>query len=308
MFAKFPIFYAVSFFCFLSSITLSAKSANDQFKINEMNGFKLNDFPDFEKKWKMVTVRYRKDTGEMRLTYANESAWEVLSQGRNDYPKGAVFAKIGLKTQPDSAFPSSAVPSGARRFQFMVKDPEKFKDTEGWGYVLFDELGNIFPQDVNVQTNACAACHRLVPDRGYVFSQLMKLEPGKAVSFKNEKVMPYTERIKFKKKNIKKLPEFIQNLIPKFYKEVEIVDHEITKFLFQGTLDEIRPMLSARAKQSKLPVLLLSEKNNDFSLVFIEALDISCESEIKTGFFMKGVSSAMGATNPNYETRYCWVD
>ncbi len=39
-----------------------------------MNGINFYDCKDFQTKWSLVTIRFRKDTGEMRLTYANELA------------------------------------------------------------------------------------------------------------------------------------------------------------------------------------------------------------------------------------------
>src|SRR4051812_40536000 len=97
-----------------------------------MSGVRLQDFRDFEKKWHLVTVRYRKDTAELRFTYANDIAWEALNRHSLDYPEGAVFGKIGVATQSDLSFASSSVPSGARRYQFMVRNKEKYQDTNGW--------------------------------------------------------------------------------------------------------------------------------------------------------------------------------
>ncbi|MGZ3690519.1 MAG: cytochrome P460 family protein [Pseudobdellovibrio sp.] len=287
------------------------------FKKDEMNGYKLSDFPDFEKKWKLVTVRFRKDTGEMRFTYANDQALETLLKGATDYPDGAVFAKIGIKTSEDPAFPSSAVPAGARRYQFMVRDKKKFASTEGWGYVLFDKGGTIYPEDVGTQTAACAACHRIIPERGYVFSQMMELavfkdnQPVKA----GKKEIPFSEKIKFKEINVAQLPEELKTEIPKSYKKAQQVDHEISQFLFQGTLDEIKPLLSEQAVKTKQPALILSADKKTYALVYIENLEIQCEQEGKKGFFMKAVSTSPQTgtatstqqKNINYENRYCWT-
>ena len=81
-----------------------------------MISMKLSDFKGVEKNWHLVTVRFRKDTQEMRWTFANDGAWKTLSSGSIEYPNGAVFAKIDAVTHEDAQFPSSAVPSGARRF------------------------------------------------------------------------------------------------------------------------------------------------------------------------------------------------
>ena len=62
--------------------------------LEKMNGISLKDYRGFDKKWKLVTVRYRKDTGEMRFVYANPLAEKTLMSGKTDYPDGAVFAKV----------------------------------------------------------------------------------------------------------------------------------------------------------------------------------------------------------------------
>ncbi len=279
------------------------------FKKDEMNGYKMTDFPDFEKKWKLITVRFRKDTGEMRFTYANDLAFENLQKGVINYPDGAVFAKIGIKTSEDPSFPSSAVPAGARRYQFMVKDKKKFADTEGWGYVLFDKGGTIFPEDTAVQSAACAACHRIIPERGYVFSELMELSVFKDTHEvkADKKAIPYSEKIKFKEIKVTTLPETVKKEIPKEYKKAQKVDHEISQFLFQGTLDEIKPLLSEQAIKTKQPALIISADKKTYALVFIENADIQCEQEGKKGFFMKAISSSPQQKSINYENRYCWT-
>lgn len=277
------------------------------YKIGEMNGFKISDFTDFEKQWKLITVRYRKDTGEMRLTYANDLAYENLLKNSTDYPEGSVFAKIGIKTSEDKAFPSSAVPNAARRYQFMVRDKKKFESTDGWGYALFDKDGKIYPEEQALQSAACAACHRIVPDRGYVFSQMMELSVFKADSTLAKKETHYSERIKFKEVVFTKLPELVKKQIPTSYKKAKQLVHEISKYLFQGTLDEIKPLLAEESVKSKLPVYIVSTDNKSFAVVYIENLEIMCDLEGKKGYFMKAVSSSMNSETPHYENRFCWT-
>lgn len=300
----------MTLFFLVLAVVLNATAedaASKLYKFDEMNGIKFSDYLNFEKDWRLVTVRFRKDTGEMRLTYANDLAFQYLLKGAKDYPEGSVFAKIGIKTVEDKAFPSSAVPAGARRYQFMVRDKKKFETTDGWGYALFDKSGKIYPEDQAVQSAACAACHRIVPERGYVFSELMELS-----LFKGEKAAPkkdthYSERIKFQEISFEKLPELIKKEVPTSYKAAKQIVHEISKFLFQGTLDEIKPLLAEESVKSKLPVFIMGPDNKTFAVVFIENLEIMCEQEGKKGYFMKAVSSSLGNASPNYENRFCWT-
>jgi hypothetical protein len=242
-----------------------------------MTGYKLNDFKDFEKKWKLVTVRYRKDTGEQRFTYANDIAWKALMAGGKFYPTGSVFAKIGLATEEDPSFASSAVPSGARRYQFMVRDAKKYQETDGWGYALFDADGKTFPGNPKTAVMACAACHRVVPDRQYVFSQYMELSPfKKKIPFMKTGMEP---RIQFETVNLDALPKAVLAHLPPKTLQVRKLIGEISENLFQGTLDEIRPVLYKEAARMALPALLTDKTGANFSLVLPVDKKTKCSME-----------------------------
>lgn len=283
-------------------------SASQTIKSNEMSGIKLSDFTDFEKKWKLVTVRFRRDTGEMRFTYANDTAFAALMNSATDYPKGAVFAKIGFKTNQDPGFPSSVVPTESRRYQFMVRDQDKFSKTDGWGYALFDLDGFVYPENAEVQTAACAACHRIVPERGYVFSEYLEMSPKKRSDKSQLTGNHFTQKIKYEDVVVKKLPADIQKLIPSSYKKVRLLKHEISQFLFQGTLDEIKPALSGEAIASKQPALILSADLKSYTLVFIENLNLKCDQDGKTGYFIKSITNSPTQKYNTFETRYCWTE
>ena len=260
----------LTLFFIFSQPVVAERSASQTIKLDEMSGMKLNDFADFEKKWKLVTVRFRRDTGEMRFTYANDMAFEALKNAVTDYPKGSVFAKIGFKTDQDPGFPSSMVPTQSRRYQFMMRDKEKFSKTDGWGYALFDRDGFVFPEDIETQANACAACHRVVPERGYVFSEYLEMSPRKITVKKNLPENHFTQKMKFEDTDINKLPAELQKLVPSSYKKVRLLKHEISQFLFQGTLDEMKPILSEESISSNKPALLLSTDRQSYTLVFVE--------------------------------------
>jgi hypothetical protein len=123
----------------------------------------------FWETWPLVTVRYRKDNGELRFVYANEVAMRALAAGEK-YPDGAIITKIAAVTEGDPLFPNSAVPSAGVRIQFMVKDAVKYAATDGWGYAIFpdDARGGT---DLEGVQSACHACHRLAASLDFVFSR-----------------------------------------------------------------------------------------------------------------------------------------
>lgn len=231
----------------------------------EMNDIKYSSYKDFATKWELVTIRFRKDTGEMRLTYGNKLAVDALKKGSTQYPDGAVFAKTGIHTSSDPQFVSSVVPKGIRRFQYMVKNKKKYASTGGWGYALFDSNGKTFPENPKATQDACYACHTIVENRGDVFS-----EPFDFV--KNTKFPSHAEKpsmkIKFEWKETKSLPDNISTHIPSSIPKIRSVENSILrKNLFQGTLDEMKPILEEESKVSKTPVLFMSEDNKRFVIV-----------------------------------------
>lgn len=230
-----------------------------------MNGYKLKDFPNFSTEWKFVTVRYRKDTGEMRFTYANDIAWKHLNSNSTNYPQGSVFAKISIRTQVDDAFPSSVVPSGGRRIQFMVRDQNKHKRTGGWGYALFDLNGKRTPGDPVAKSMACAACHALVKDRGQVFSSPMAFIGFSPKQRPQE--MKWLKRLKFIEKEISTLPPDLRKNLSGYSGKIRTISGSLTKNLFEGTLDEIRPILIVETIRSGLGSALISEDGKQFSVV-----------------------------------------
>jgi hypothetical protein len=238
---------------------------------DSMNGYFLKDYAGFWKDpdWHFVTVRFRKDTGEMRLTYANDLAWKALKAGGKEYPDGAVFGKVGLMTAEDPSFTSSAVPKGARRYQLMVRDAKKWKDTNGWGYALFDGTGKAIAEDQDIASQACYACHALVPERGEVFSEPFHMD----ISATLAPEMPQAEaisRIEFETVKAAALPARIREKLPKDFAEARLVQGKLALHLFRGTIDEIRPTLVKEAVKSGRPAALVSKDGTLFSVVYID--------------------------------------
>jgi hypothetical protein len=267
---------------FLLVILLSVFSVNaaeNHGGKDEMNGISFKEYKEFSTKWQLVTIRFRKDTGEMRLTYANEIAMKTLQSGSINYPDGSVFAKTGIHTGVDDQFTSSVVPKGIRRYQLMVKNKSKYKATGGWGYGLYDPEGKTFPEDPVATQNACYACHTLVENRGDVFSQPFSF-------IENVKIQSYAIKtkhpIKFESMDRSKLPRNLKKVIPETAKRVRMLTHKkLQENVFQGTLDELKPILEQEARASQVPVAFISKEKNRF-VVIIPGQSDSCMGE---GYF-----------------------
>jgi hypothetical protein len=245
-----------------------------------MNGVsftEIGDLQDLSKIWSLVTVRFREDSKEQRFTYANQKAWNSLTSGNTDYPEGAAFLKIGYLTETDLLFPSSIVPSGPKRYQLMIKD-KSAKDTDGWKYALFSSRGVTFNGDHVKNAKACAACHSIASSRGYVFSQLMssKNSTDDKNNFLYKITKPAKVNFKFDKIESAQLPETLSNMLPAPKSFVLILRHPITKNNFEGTFDEILPIIIEKSSVSDVPVAFISDDNRFFSAAYKTKNNGSC--------------------------------
>ena len=233
-----------------------------------MNGYSLEQFGDFIKDWHFVTVRFRTDTGEMRLVYANDLAWKTLQAGLPEYPDGSAYVKIGIGTADDPAFTSSKVPSKARRYQVMVMDRKKHNaDTAGWGYAIFDQTGKTFEDNPEEQIPACHACHAIVPERGYVFSQPMLLYTGVDMADNGSTAIP-EGRIEFETVARSALSEKAQGLLPAQFAEVRLLKGELRDKMFQGTIGELRPTILKEVTASGMPTVYMNRKGDRFLVMY----------------------------------------
>ncbi|HRK08171.1 MAG TPA: cytochrome P460 family protein [Pseudobdellovibrionaceae bacterium] len=254
-----------------------------------MNGLQLKQFGDFAQTWKLVTVRYRQDTQEMRFTYANPLAYQTLKQNHQamstdpqramiPYPDGSMFAKIGFLTGEDPSFPNSSAPQDQKRFQFMVRDKKRYADTGGWGYALFTPEGELFPDEAATQTQACVACHNLVPERQFVFSQLVSFSPGSRLTKKapnktqhQASTEPKSRRYQFVTQTISQLkatwPHDRFSLIPSQTKSLRQFRGDPEAAAFRGSIDEIRPLLIQESLSTQQPAYFISRDGQILSLV-----------------------------------------
>ena len=272
-----------------------------------MNDIRFEDYQGFEEKWKLVTIRFRKDTNEVRIVYANPVAWKALLAGSTDYPDGAIFSKIGLGTQEDPAFRSSEIPSGARRFQFMVRDKKKYKETDGWGYAIFNGQGVTGGGNPMRDAIACNACHRIVPERGLVFSVPAELSSRPGADKKPGTLASHY--FDFQDRGVEALPAELRRNVPSRYHNVRLLLGEIQKSLFQGTLDEIRPTLAAEAVAKNLPAALVSADQKSYVLVFPSSTETECRN--KGAKDLRAVSTFADPTAPERASRllahnFCW--
>ena len=231
----------------------------------DADGISVKELDRFWEKWNLVTVRFRKDNGEQRFIYANPLAWETLRKRKLPYPDGAIFGKIAFRTGEDPAFPVSEVPIDPTRIQIMVKDSKRYPDTDGWGYALVvpiesEEIRSAKTDPSRKQALSCHACHRIVPNRDFVFEDFpvflarsedpLRLDPHQSNNL---------FKLKFSDRKLKDLEPRDQKIIK--FSKVDLVSEGI-KFLsmalFSGSISESAGTLSKYANEDH-QIYLLSD-------------------------------------------------
>lgn len=105
--------------------------------------------------------------GGMHHIYANKKAVAGYKAG-NKFADGAVITFDLF----EAVAKDNAVAEGARKAVIvMQRDSKKFKETDGWGYQVFDPATRKGALDAKAAAD-CHACHISQKDQGFVFSTL----------------------------------------------------------------------------------------------------------------------------------------
>lgn len=254
----------------------------------------------FWEKWRLVTVRFRKDNGELRFIYANPIAWKALASKKFPYPDGAMFGKVAFASKSDPVFPVSETPEKVTRIQLMRKDSKKYRgDTGNWGYAIYPPTARGGNEEKHVVV-ACHACHQAIPSKDYVFSDAVFAQE---VSGKVSDLGAFQSR--FRETSYMALSAFSKKVLDQTIQSKP----ERMKFLempvFSGALHESIGPLSSFSNTEKVPFLLMEEESQQYLLVSPasgpkdckDAVDIYLKIRIKkdqstTGQLMKGLSCA----------------
>jgi len=111
----------------------------------------------------------------IRVIYGNDIAVKAVeTENFHPWPDGSIIVKSVWKQRQMA---DGEVRAGEFvNAQFMVKDADKYKDTEGWGFAKFS--GNdLHPtgKTASFAKESCIACHRQLAEKtGYLFDVPMK--------------------------------------------------------------------------------------------------------------------------------------
>lgn len=253
-------------------------SLPDLAKAHSFDGIDLPSVETFWKTWHLVTTRYRADNGEQRVVFANELAWKAMQSKSRTYPNGAMFGKVAFAVGDDPSFPNSKEPVGFARVQLMRKDSRAYGRADGWGYALLVAGSGVPYAAESTTVAACHSCHKLVPERDFVFSRPAFLGDG----YKGSDVRSVQFKTRFREQPTATLTFFQQQafntLVDRNSAKSIAKLRGLTMELFSGSLNESVGVLSRFALEDQAIYALWDEKRSQFLIVAPLAPTAACRS------------------------------
>ena len=163
---------------------VAALAAQDKYDLKVPGGLALSEFRGYEG-WQVIAISRNEKV--MATTVGNPAMIQAYKAGfpanGKPVPDGAKMAKIHWKPKPNSFFPDATVPGDLLNVDFMVKDSQRFADSGGWGYGVFDynaasdtftpgTMAGTPPQGNDAKCGF--ACHTAAKARDYVFTEYGK--------------------------------------------------------------------------------------------------------------------------------------
>lgn len=125
--------------------------------------------PDY-KNWTPISTTQRLDNGTIRIIFGNEMAIKAIrAHQTNPWPDGTILAKAAWDQLTDKG---GNITTGAfKQVEYMIKDQQKYKSTEGWGWARF-RTPKLEPYGkTKTFTNECMNCHRPMKNNDFVFTE-----------------------------------------------------------------------------------------------------------------------------------------
>jgi hypothetical protein len=121
------------------------------------------------KNWEVISTTERWDNGTLRVILGNETAIRAIREHHiNPWPNGTQFAKVAWDAVKDS---TGNVHTGEfKQVEFMIKDPQKYAATDGWGWARWKGMQLQPYGKTAVFTTECTNCHKPVQHNDFVFT------------------------------------------------------------------------------------------------------------------------------------------
>lgn len=164
------------------AISAAQDKDKDKYSVKVEGGLGFAEFRGYES-WEVIAVSHNGDM--MAATVGNPAMIAAYKAGIPEngkpFPDGVRMAKVHWNAKKAASWPGQpTVPGTQHDVDFMVKDSKRFADSGGWGWAEFeyDASSKTFtpagmdakpPQGHDAKCGF--ACHTLVKDRDYVFTE-----------------------------------------------------------------------------------------------------------------------------------------
>jgi hypothetical protein len=116
-----------------------AVSAQDKYAVKVPGGLAFSEFRGYES-WQVIALSA--NARVVAVTVGNPAMIAAYQAGfpanGKPVPDGAKMAKIHWLPKQNAFFKDATVPGALVNVDFMVKDNQRFADSGGWGYAVFD--------------------------------------------------------------------------------------------------------------------------------------------------------------------------
>jgi hypothetical protein len=158
-----------------------ALAQQDKYTLQVPGGLAFSEFRGYEG-WQTVAISQNDKL--LAVILANPVMIDAYRAGvpgnGQPFPDGAKMAKIHWNPKRSQYFPDTTVPGTQHDVDFMVKDSNRFADSGGWGWAVFNydaasdtfKPGTLADQPPQGNDAKCGfACHTIVKTRDYVFTE-----------------------------------------------------------------------------------------------------------------------------------------
>lgn len=132
--------------------------------------------PEDYKNWSVIAPSHRTDNNTLRVILGNSTAITAARTGQtNPWPKGTILAKIVWKDRTHEKWSAATIPGSFVHAEFMIKDPDKYASTGGWGFARWLGMDQRpYGKDAGF-AKECFDCHQPVKDNDYVFTRTAEI-------------------------------------------------------------------------------------------------------------------------------------
>lgn len=125
-------------------------------------------YPEGWQNWATIAVSHRTDNKTLRTILGNDIAVKAARAGQtNPWPDGAILGKVVWKDAQHETWQAAEAPGKFVHAEFMFKDAEKYRQTQGWGWARWVGLDQ---QAFQKGAHVCIDCHTPVKGNDWVFT------------------------------------------------------------------------------------------------------------------------------------------